>query len=72
MNTPVIDYCVVSAELAKTLQAAVHERLKEGWQPWGSLTVNSPVMPEGEVALGFYQAMVRYGSALGDTTSAIH
>lgn len=60
MKPKVVDYCIVSADLAKTLQATVAEMLTDGWQPWGDLIVNSPVLPEGEVDLEFFQAMVRY------------
>lgn len=63
MNAKITDYCIVSADLAKTLQATVAEMLKEGWQPWGNLVVNSPVLPEGEVDLEFFQALVRYADA---------
>lgn len=56
----VVDYCVVSGEMPKTLHGEVAEKLADGWQPWGSLVVDRLLDTEGDVSQMLYQAMVKY------------
>jgi len=59
----ITDYQILCAKNSESLQVAVKQFIKEGWQPFGSLTVNGTVgnnysSPSG--LDGVYQTMVRY------------
>ena len=56
------DYLVLGDNDESALAAKVLARIKDGWQPFGSLQVVCPQIDEVP-APAFYQAMVRYEPA---------
>ena len=47
-------YMVVEAETISEFESAVNEKIREGWQPYGTLNLGTPCTSY----LKFYQAMV--------------
>jgi hypothetical protein len=47
-------YMVIEAETISEFESAVNEKIREGWQPYGTLNLGTP----DTSYLKFYQAMV--------------
>ena len=61
--TKIVDYTVVLEHDIEKLNQAVNALINEnGWQPYGSFQVSTPVLEEVPAPL-FCQAMVKYADA---------
>lgn len=57
----IVDYLILSNPNLHELQREVQVKIKEGWQPFGSLQAATPTLKENEVAAEFIQPVVKYG-----------
>jgi|NGEPerStandDraft_6_1074524.scaffolds.fasta_scaffold195231_2 hypothetical protein len=58
----IVDYVILENANLNELQRQVQEKIKEGWQPYGSLQAATPVMHGDEVAPSFIQPVVVYST----------
>ena len=59
MQKEIIGYAVACEHDLEKMIAEVNEKIKAGWQPFGSVSVEVPVISEGAAPL-FSQALVKY------------
>jgi hypothetical protein len=59
MLNEITKYMVACEHDLEKMTAEVNEKIKDGWQPFGSFTVQVPVINEGPAPL-YSQAMVKY------------
>ncbi len=60
--TTIIDYMIIEEADVSDLQRQVKDKIKQGWQPFGSLQVAAPVLHGGKVLPCFIQPVVIYGT----------
>ena len=64
----ILEYQVVAQHVIEPMNQAVSDLIKEGWQPYGSMTV----VPENSESYGNYlQPMVKYAVEETDVSSAL-
>ena len=55
-----IDYIVIERKYKEELANDVAEKMKEGWELQGGVSVSAYVSSWGQEYVSFYQAMVKY------------